>query len=507
MAKPFIHIDHKNGKQYASIYTPRRNNGKKVNDPQYLGRVINKEKGIYHNKTKGTFTYTIENGYTPYTPDPNNPQTQNNQKEEKLILDFGDAYTLYTALTKTGIHKLLHELIPQQKDTLLSIIGYKLLSTTNANKYANDWYNGSYTNILYPKANLTSQRISDFYQQIGDEKIQRQFFKNYLQHFYPNQQNIGVLIDSTGLPNDIHFPLTALSTHNGVTSNESRLLLVVDQKTGIPLFFRYNAGNIVDVSTLRATIAELRAYQVHISHALIDAGYYSEANIRLLYGEEDEAGCGVISFITRLGTNLKLYKTLLLEHGQDVVQAKYMVMYRERLVYVKRVEVDLFGHGGFAYIVLDHARREEEVYKYAKSVLGLGEVDYGEMDVDLKFKGFCVLISSERVDVKEILSLYYLRQMVEQVFDVSKNYADVLPLRVHSEDAFRGHLLLSFICSVVFLLLNRLLEGSVFCAGGVFVVLRNQKCKVFDDCILVKEPTRKVNEIYKKLGIDSPLRL
>ena len=44
----------------------------------------------------------------------------------------------------------------------------------------------------------------------------------------------------------------------------------------------------MDVSTLRATLAELRAYRVHISHVLIDAGYYSEANIRLLYGEDDK---------------------------------------------------------------------------------------------------------------------------------------------------------------------------------------------------------------------------
>ena len=73
-------------------------------------------------------------------------------------------------------------------------------------------------------------------------------------------------------------------------------------------------------------------------------------------------------FITRLGANLKLYKRVLLEYCVDVVQAKYMVMYRECLVYVKWV-VDLFGHGGFAYIVLDRARREEEVYRYVRSVL------------------------------------------------------------------------------------------------------------------------------------------
>ena len=45
----------------------------------------------------------------------------------------------------------------------------------------------------------------------------------------------------------------------------------------------------------------------------------------------------------------------------------------------------------------------------------------------------------------KILPTYYTRQQIEQIFDISKNYADRLPLRVQNEDTFRGHLLLTFI--------------------------------------------------------------
>ena len=37
MAKSFIHYDVKNGIEYASVYTPRRKMGRKVNDPVMLG--------------------------------------------------------------------------------------------------------------------------------------------------------------------------------------------------------------------------------------------------------------------------------------------------------------------------------------------------------------------------------------------------------------------------------------------------------------------------------------
>jgi len=170
MAKPFIHIDNKNGNQYASIYTPKRTNGKKDNQPKYLGKIINKQQNIYYNKKQGTFQYTIENGYQPYTPNPNNNENTNKTKEEKLILDFGDAYTLHQTLTKTGLHNILTNLLPKQADTTMALINYKLLTSTT-NKYANDWLTGSYTNIIYPKANLHSQRLSQYYQQIGEEKM------------------------------------------------------------------------------------------------------------------------------------------------------------------------------------------------------------------------------------------------------------------------------------------------------------------------------------------------
>ena len=503
MANSFIHYKVTNGTEYASVFTPRREKGKKVNDPEYLGRVIDKENGIYRSRKRGLFVYSIEKGYSDLPADADIDALSDVSKEERLILDFGDAYCLYTALRTCGVHEIIHRIMPDQEDTLMSLIGYKLLAGAS-NRYAEDWWEGSYTRILFPEAKLRSQRLSEYYRQLGDETVHRDFFNNYLRMVCQNS-HVGVLIDSTGMPNDIHFPLTAINTHNGTTSNETRLLLVVDRSSGMPLFFRYNAGNIVDVTTLRSTIAELEAFGVETNYAIVDAGYYSESNIRSLYNEE--GGEKAIPFLTRLGSNLKLYKQLVSEHAADLVQSKYMLMQRDRLLYVKRVEVDLFGHIGYAYVAIDHARREDEIYKYAKSAIDSKEVSYEEMDATIKSKGFFILISSEMIETKDVLPLYYTRQVVEQIFDVSKNYADLLPLRVHSEETFRGHLLLSFIATVVYLSINQMLKGTMFNAEGAFLILKNQKCKVFDDRILPKEANKKMNDIYKKLKIKPPTYL
>ena len=182
-------------------------------------------------------------------------------------------------------------------------------------------------------------------------------------------------------------------------------------------------------------------------------------------------------------------------------------MQRGRLISVKRVETNLWGYVGYAYVGMDHARREDEILKYAKSTLNVPDVSHEEMDIAMKSKGTFVLISSEKIEPNEVMPLYYTRQVVEQVFDTSKNSTDLLPLRVHGEDTFRGHLLLNFMATVVHLSINQMLKNTIFNTDGAFFVLRNQKCKVFDDCILPKEATKKMNDIYKSLNLNPVLSI
>jgi hypothetical protein len=464
---------------------------------------VDKENGIYRSRKRGLFAYSLEKGYSELPANVKVDEFADAPMKEKLILDFGDAYCLYTALKTCGLDEIIRAILPGQEDTTMSIVGFKLLAGAS-NRYAQDWWEGSYARILFPEARLRSQRLSEYYREIGNEAIHRDFFRNYLRVFCQNNQ-AGVLIDSTGMPNDIRFPLTAINTHNGVTSNETRLLLVVDRHSGKPLFFRYNAGSIVDVTTLRSTIAELQAYGVRTDYAIVDAGYYSESNIRSLYGDNGEGE--LIPFLTRLAPNLKLYKQLVSEHACDLAQSKYMLMQRGRLLSVKRVGIDLFGHGGYAYVAIDHARREDEIYRYAKNTIDSKDVSHEDMDKAIKSKGFFILVSSEMIEAKDVMPLYYTRQAVEQIFDVSKNYTELLPLRVHSGEALRGHLLLSFIATVVYLSINEMLKDTIYNAQGAFFILKNQKCKVFDDRILPKEVNKKMNDIYKKLKIKSPIRL
>ena len=382
---------------------------------------------------------------------------------------------------------------------ILGIYVYKVLRG-GANCYASDWWAGSFMRVICPNAKVGSQRISEFLKVLGNESVQRQFFPKYLAKISEGQKNHGILVDSTGMPNDIKFHLTAVNSHNGVVSNETRLILAIDRITCLPLLYRYNAGNIVDVTTLKSTILELQAYGVNVDFSIVDAGYYSARNIRDMYND-------CIRFITRMKPNLKLYKELVAANVDGLESRSNAVFYRDRLLYIKRVPLDLFGYQAYAYVAIDHQRRYGESYSYLKKVINKGNLPYEEIDRKVKSKGMFILLSSECVEISEVLPLYYMRQSIEQVFDLYKNNADLLPLRTHGEDTFRGHLMLSFLSTIAYMLVNQLLDGLNFCAEGAFRILHNLKCKVFDDRILVKEATKKDNDIAKHLGIELPFEL
>ena len=483
---------HVNSKGYAEVYTPRRTNGKKVNDPIYLGRVINLEEGIFYSRQRGYFRYTIEAGFDEC-------DLEIPTEQERLILDFGPAYLLYRLLKSESYDNLFYGILEKKKDSLMALLFYRVLEKGGYN-LAEDWLAGSYASILFPKAQLQSQRVSELLRELGDEAVVRAFFMRYLRKVIPKDRKTGILIDSTGLPNNIDFYLTAVNNHGGEINNETRLILVVDKLTKKPLFFRYNAGNVPDVSTLLATKDELRLMNVDIGMVILDAGYPSDVALDELFDEG-------IPFLSRLKPNRKLYKDLVKTYGNDVLDDSNVVRYPGRLVGIIRKEVKLTDkHDGYAYIAVDHDRRHLEWARFTKDALNDG-ISTEERKEKTATQGFFVLVSSEAIDTQDILQLYYTRQAVEQIFDIDKNDLNLLPLRVHNEETFRGHLMLVFLASITHLLLVEKLQKSNYSAVQALSIFRNLKCKVYGKTILVKEPVKKMTDISKILNIKIPARI
>jgi hypothetical protein len=490
-----------NGQEYASLADCARNGGKV--SQQYLGnlgRVVDKDAGVFQSRERGLFCYTLEDGYCDL-PDAYSEKL-GPAKEERLILDFGDSFFLSQYLERQAFKDAFHEILPDWADSLLSLVFYRILTDKKAYCYAEEWWQGNYASLLFPKARLASQRVSELLAAVGGEDAQRGFFRQYYRCLYGGQGAAGVLIDSSGLPNASKMSVTQISNHNGDISLEARLIYVIDRKTGMPIYFRYCPGNIVDVTTLCTTLAELRQYGIDIDYAIVDAGYCSEGNVGELYRNH-------VRFLTRLAPNRTLFKDVTSEHLPGLMSSVNALRYGNRLLYMKKVPVKMYGHAGFAYIGVDTDSRNQQMKRAAFAAMD-DKLAPEDADKRMQRLGVFVIISSEDIEIEEILPLYYTRQQVEQVFDLGKNNADILPLRVQNEDTFRGHLMLTFLATVLLQKLQRDViakrkKKDKINPEGAFIALRNQKCKVYTDEIVPQEVVKRINDVYRLFQIECPV--
>ena len=447
--------------------------GKWVQRSRYLGVAVDKEKGIYEKRRE---TKRSESGVKI-------------EKQEKFILDYGDSYLLNAIISQSPVFAVLKAIFGELFDTLMALIFYRTVGG-QAMRYAQDWYEGNYVRQLFPKANLSSQNISRVLSYLGEESVQRAFFAQYIPLI--QKDKTGVVIGSAGLPNEINMPVTDWGHHNGGIEFETRLILAVDRASELPLYFRYVAGNIGDVSTLTNTVAEMKRLGVTLSSALIDAGYYSQANLELLFSSE-------ISFLIRMPSNRNTYKSVIAENT-DIENPKYAVKYGKRGLFVKEIETELFGHKAFAYLVLDPQRRGRETAK----IISQMEEDGSDVDkTDFSNCGKMVLLSSEKLGMGDVVPFYNTRQTVERMFGIAKDDLNILPLRTHSEPNFKGFIFLVFLSLIFFCAVKSRLGRKIPVEQAVSA-LRNLKAKVFDDTLVLNEMTKKQRLIFGGANVVMP---
>jgi transposase len=312
--------------------------------------------------------------------------------------------------------------------------------------------------------------------------------------------SIPILIDSTGLQNNIKTHLTAISNHNGDINNEIRLIYVIDKKTKMPIFFRIVPGNIIDNSTLINTINMLHALNINVELLLIDAGYSSKNNILQLLETK-------IPFLTRLTKNRKEYKDIINKYGSDLEQISNMIEYGDRILFGRKVQIEMHKTQLYAYIMLDGDRKQNDIKNIAKNFFENPD-NKKTAENKLVNSGKFILISSLDIEINEILPLYYQRQSVEQIFDISKTYANVTTLRGHSEETIRGILLICFISTIIYSLISCKLTNTKYSAFSAIKKLHYLRIKLYNKNItIIEELDKEQKEIFAYLNLEFPFGL
>ncbi len=466
----------------AYVSTGQKNHSKQT-VREKLGKVLylseDRKSGIFMSPTRGLVEYDSVSD-TFESVDRDDPRIRSKElfPDTEIHTVFGDSYLLLHFLEKCGLIRILRDFLRK------SFASYILRDI--------------------PASSLHSD--TRFFTLLGEDSIKVSYFKAFvaaMQKQYPSFGK-GCYVDSTPLPNDIdNNPFNALCCH-GVSSSEvmTRLILVLDEKTGLPVWYDIIPGNVLDINTVMTIVNDVAdTLKIEIDSLVLDAGYVSKELIEAFHIGTEKTVIGRMP--ARKGYP---YKTLYWEVKDLIGKGKYAFVRKHHAYFGIRKEITLFEKPVYAYVYVDQYNALKRFSDYL--------VDHEDDFADLKVRdkdwytvkyGYFVLISNIDSSPKELLSEYFGRTDIEVVFKTAKEYLDLLPLSKWTDTTVRGKILHDIINTTTLLLLRKSMKQSGLSTSEIIGRCQSLMCcRKKDGTITIETPNKQVKEYYKLFGLTVP---
>ncbi len=479
-----------------------------------LGRVISlsddKKSGVFLSPTRGLVEYdSTSDTFSDVVRDDERISDAGIFPETEVHTVFGDAYLLLKFLEKSGFISVLRAVFPKDEDYERVLIHMIHGITKDSSRITCDSYFiksfASYVFSDIPEGTLKCD--SRFFTMLGQDHTKLSFFKAFVSMMREHDPDFGkgCYVDSTPLPNDIDDnPFNALCCH-GVGSSEimSRLVLVLDEKTGLPVWYDIIPGNIIDMNTIMTIMNDVAdSPEIEIESLVLDAGYVSRELIEAFHTGTKKTMIGRMP--ARRGYP---YKTLYWEVKGLIGKGKYEFVRKQHAYFGKKKEIELFGCNEYAYIYVD----QHNALRRFSSYLTEHEEEYQAMkerdkDWCLVKDGYFVLISNIDTTPEELLSEYFGRTAIESVVKTSKEYLDLLPLSKWTDVTVRGKILHDIMNTIVLLMLRKSISDTGYSTTEMFGKAQSLMCcrNTATGLITVETPNTYVKKYYRMLGIEVP---
>lgn len=218
-------------------------------------------------------------------------------------------------------------------------------------------------------------------------------------------------------------------------SIQTRLVLVLDESTGIPVWFDVIPGNLLDLSTITFIISNVvETLDVRIDSLILDAGYVCKPLIEMFHlpsktespKEEEKCRTMLAKMPAKRGYP---YKQLYNELKRLILNSKYQFDRHGHtyFVYCKTVKIFENYENAYVYVDKDNAlelgrqNRMKDPEAYEK--LSMADKNW----FGVKF-GYFVLITNRTMTPADTLDSYFSRADIETVFKTGKEYLDILPI-------------------------------------------------------------------------------
>lgn len=259
----------------------------------------------------------------------------------------------------------------------------------------------------------------------------------------------GCYVDSTPLPNEISDnPFNALCCHGaGSAMIMTRLVMVLDEQTDLPVWYDIIPGNVLDLNTVLDVMEDVKvSLDIEIESLVLDAGY----------------ACREMFDTYHIGTEKKIIvrcpfkrgyhaQTIYTQVKNMIPKGKYEFVRDRHLYFGVKKRVELFGVPVYYYVYVDKnnaLQRHRDAL--AKDPERFEQMKDKEKDWEAVRYGFFILISNYDLSPAELLDRYFARVDIEMAFRTIKEYLDLLPLSKWTDLTVRGKILSDIISLIVY---------------------------------------------------------
>lgn len=250
------------------------------------GKIIWDESFITLYPQLRSFDTRHHKGKLEFKPKEDELKVEKPKRQEGISLHAGATWALECLAAQSNIGKALSSVFSKYHADLklLSVAFYMVLNSTNT---IHGYGPFAETTKLPWGGVLNDSSISRLFQSIDETDVDAFFKKlnslNAKELDSKDSERVFLALDSTSISTHSKELSLAQFGHNkdGDALRQLNVLFLVDQATGIPLFYRVYNGSTPDVSTVRRMIADSSILNGPLSKCVLvaDRGYPSDDNI------------------------------------------------------------------------------------------------------------------------------------------------------------------------------------------------------------------------------------
>ncbi|MEY8309699.1 transposase [Erysipelotrichaceae bacterium 51-3] len=422
---------------------------------------------------------------------PNRPKAKNGSvsKSEKpssvfSVEGIGNYALIDKAAKETGLLECLKECFPVEWPYIMTCCQY-LCGCDQPLCHAEGWFAH---NVCYLGSSLPSAHISELLSSLGPDR-QREFFRLWIRQ---NQAKEYFALDITSVSSysELIGSVKSGYSHDQDPLPQINLLMIIDEKSQLPICFLPLAGKIKDVKALKSTIEDQQLIESWQLSVMMDKEFFFEANLDALYESKMRFAIGVPfssgiakEAIEKHRDSIESHQNMITVMDSEVYAATELQKWNNHRLYVhvyfdseKAAGERMTFHKklGRVYEQLVHGEpvedeqfRDEYFIVTQTPVRGI-KVKYNEEAIDRHLKGnvgWFILVSNFIKDSVEALTVYREKDSVEKSFDDLKNQLDMKKLRVHLKQAMNGRIFLQFLSLIVTAWICRKLSEAKWTKG------------------------------------------